>query len=502
MTSATATPERHIASRVAKNTVAQLVATASTIVSKLLITIIVARVYGPEQVGNLAFVLTFTMLFTFLSSAGLSWAMIRESATRRHQIHRYADNGLALVAMASLATIPLMVGIVALMGYSVTLRLAVGLAGLALAFDSMAQLLNGLFGGLERMELGAAIILVQELSFLIIGAAVVLLRLPFIWLFTIYVPSKLAGLVTGLLIYHRLFQRLPRPRLEHPFAGQLLRTALPYAANMALGPVYVRIDVVLLSLLQGNVAVGLYEAATNIFYRFNILARTLNTALLPPMARESEHQTESLRRYINAAVKLQAVVGIPITVFCIILANRLMQLIYGQNFAASGLVFGMLATITTLRFLDHTLATVLTAIGKQSQRSLAVASAAVFNISVNLVLIPRYGLNGAALTTILTEICFFALLYRFLSHRLSQPLAWHVALKPSLAGGLMALALWLLRGLPLLPVILLSLLVYLVALLSLGTFTRRELALAGRITHLHRLIPQNAETKIEGAGQP
>ena len=63
----TASPQ--VAERVAKNTVAQVIAMASTVVSKLLITIIIGRVFGAERVGDYAVVMTLSLLFTFLASA-------------------------------------------------------------------------------------------------------------------------------------------------------------------------------------------------------------------------------------------------------------------------------------------------------------------------------------------------------------------------------------------------------------------------------------------------
>ena len=67
----------------------------------------------------------------------------------------------------------------------------------------------------------------------------------------------------------------------------------------------------------------------------------------------------------------------------------------------------------------------------------------------------------------------------------------------------MALVLWLLYSLPLLPLTLVSLLLYFAALLGLGTFDRQEMALLGRLSHLYHLTPsRHSKTKIERAGQP
>jgi O-antigen/teichoic acid export membrane protein len=252
----------------------------------------------------------------------------------------------------------------------------------------------------------------------------------------------------------------------------------------------------MLSFFQGSVAVGLYEAATNIFYRLNVFGRTFNMALLPLMARKSESETDRLKPYIEAAAKVQIIFGIPLTVLCVMLSERLMVLIYGQSFQLSAVVFSTMATIIVLRFIDHTLATLLTSIGLQVKRSIAVAAAAAFNITINLWMIPRYSYIGAALATVITEIGFFSILYIFVSRRIERPLAFSVLVKPCVAGVLMAATVWWLGGLPLVWVLTLSIIAYLVGLILLGTFSNDEILLFLRISQLYRLIPDRYQSKI------
>jgi O-antigen/teichoic acid export membrane protein len=460
--------------RVTKNIVAQIVALASTVVSKLLITIVIGRLFGAEQVGEFAFVMTFSLIFTFLATAGVPWSIIREVATHRSQARDYADNGLTIVTLTSLATIPLMIGAAWLLGRPSTTCIAVGLTGLALVFDGMAQIVCSVFNGFERMELASIVTIIQELAFLVIGAIVLVLHLPFQWLFVVYVPSRLAGLVVSLPLYRRLLGHPLHFGRNKPFMREMLRISMPYAANMALGPIYLRIDVVMLTFYQGNVAVGIYEAATSIFYRFNILARTINNALMPLMARVYESQADRIRSHVNAAAKYQTIVGIPLSVLCIMLARPLMSLLYGEGFDQSAPIFGLMASITTLRFVDNTLATALTAVNLQAKRSVAVALAAVFNVGINLWVLPAYSFTGAAITTILTEIVFFGVMYVHLRRQVAHPLAWSLFVKPALAGVVMAAVLWFWRDLPLLLLSLMGGGSYLIALMAMRTFSQQE----------------------------
>ncbi len=472
---------QHAVARVSKNTIAQIVALAFTIISKLLINILIARLFGAERVGEFAFVMTFSLLFTFLATAGMPWALIREVSTHPGRVRRYAENGLSIVTTTGLLTIPLMAAVALLFNRSGDTLVAIGWVGLALVFDGLAQVVCAVFNGFERMELAAVVTIVQELAFLIMGAVVLLLDLAFSWLFVIYVPSRLMGFVTSWLLYRKLMGYSLRPRWDKPFALAMVRNAAPYAANMALGPVYLRVDVIVLNFFQGNFDAGIYEAATNIFYRFNVFARTINNALMPMMAREFETEAQRVRAYINVATKYQLAMGMPMSVAGVMLAGPLMNALYGQAFEQSAIVFGLLAPIITLRFINNTLATALTASDLQSRRSLAVAMSAVFNVALNLFVLPRYSFVGAAVTTNLTEVFFFVVLYGFLRKCLPHPLDFGFLFKPAVAGGMMALTLWVFRVLPLLPLLLLGGVVYLIAALAIGTFSKQEIQIFVRV---------------------
>jgi O-antigen/teichoic acid export membrane protein len=281
-------------------------------------------------------------------------------------------------------------------------------------------------------------------------------------------------LLIALYLYRRELGQALHPHFEIPFILYLLRVSIPYAANMALGPVYLRIDVLMLSYYQGSAAVGLYEAGTSIFYRFNIVARMFNNAMMPLLAREYEKESSRFRHYVHAAAKYQTAIGMPLTVLCVLLGGQIITLFYGEGFVEAGIVFSLLATIITLRFLDNMWAMMLTAVNMQKHRSIIVAIAAVFNVTLNFYFIPRYGFLGATITTILTEICFGIGLYFALSSRIPRPMPWDVLIRPSLAIAVMGLAIWFLADLPLLILVLLAGAIYLIVLIALGTFSPEE----------------------------
>lgn len=173
--------------------------------------------------------------------------------------------------------------------------------------------------------------------------------------------------------------------------------------NVALFPIYPRVDILILSYLKGNVAVGYYEVASVLFYRLNVLSRAVNLSIMPLMAREYPVIGRRVVAYVRRAVRYQALVALPVTIVCWALGGQIITLIYGAQFTPTVLAFQIMALVPFLRFVDHTLGTTLTVIDLHGRRALAMALMAVFNIGLNLLLIPRFSYLGAAVASVVTD---------------------------------------------------------------------------------------------------
>ena len=422
-----------------KNTLAQIVSYAAQVVSRFVFLIVVGRLVGAENVGDYSFVVTYSMAFTFLTDLGLGWLLKREVARHRDEVARYVGNAFVASLLTSSFSVIVMGLLINLLGYPQHLIWAVYLGSLSMAPAAFAGLLQAAFQAYERMELETVSLLAQEGLFLLGGTIALLLNVPFIWVFVAHLVSRGAGLAVAWLLYQRAIGPV-RWCFEWPFCRQLVIKALPFAVNMALSVVYVRIDVLMLSYWHGNTNLGFYEAATNLALRLNVLARLFVTSLAPAMAHAYLRSVLEVRRYARTAVRYLALLSLPLTVGVWMLAAPIIGLLYGlEEFMPSILPLQILASMTVLRFLDTTLSMTLTAVDRQGWRTACVAIAAVVNVLVNLMLLPRYSYIGASIAAVLTEVIFFMALSVFLRRCMPGAIQPQVFLRPTLAALVMVL---------------------------------------------------------------
>jgi O-antigen/teichoic acid export membrane protein len=247
----------------------------------------------------------------------------------------------------------------------------------------------------------------------------------------------------------------------------VLRQSTPFAADDLLSMAYVRADSLLLGLMKGQAAVGLYQAGTNLVLNCNVLARMLNNALYPRMSRCWPDQLDRLRRLRVASLRLLAVVGLPISVAALLLADRLIPAVYGDGFGAAVFCFQLLALVIPLRMLGHTLGTTLTAADAQTWRTWGVTAAAVGNVGLNLLLVPSLSYLGSAWATVITELGLLVAYSLMVARRTGSSGLLEALGVPAAACLPMAAVLVLLGGTPLVVAAAGGALAYLAALVAL-----------------------------------
>jgi O-antigen/teichoic acid export membrane protein len=173
-------------------------------------------------------------------------------------------------------------------------------------------------------------------------------------------------------------------------------------------------------------------------------------------------------------------ISAPLAVGAVVLAPKIMELIYPQEFAPAAIVLQIIITGNALGFLAWILTAFFLATGRQNYcmwNSLAVAG---FASLANLLLVPAYGFVAVACISATTEILLFLSLGTYLLRRGYAPLELRTSAKVVLSACVMGAALWFARPLPLLLLVPAGALWYgfLLLILRVAGDQERELLLA------------------------
>ncbi len=374
-------------------------------------TALLARKLGVDAFGYLGFAIAIMSYFGVALTAGFADIGAREVARDPMSARRLGSDATGirlLIAAAGMAAIALtaFAFIESPVQRAVLLLSSLGL--IASALDT-----TWVYRGLSRNTTSALALLLAQVVYLggviaFVSAPGDVLRVPLI---------QLAGdMLAALLLIAFLFRGgIPRPSMSGGLA--LLKQSGFITASRLMRALIVSFDVLLLGLMTGSHQVGLYTAAYRVCMLVTTIAVATHIVFLPAMTRSVVEGIESLTRVMTRSLSLSSAVILPIVVGGIILAEPLLVFLFGADYGAGSFAFQILLASMAVLAIHGTTHNVFIAMHETRRETFIFGGGAVVNVVLNLVLIPRYQLAGAAVATLAAEGFILAAsgfaLYRF-----------------------------------------------------------------------------------------
>jgi O-antigen/teichoic acid export membrane protein len=272
---------------------------------------------------------------------------------------------------------------------------------------------------------------------------------------------------------------VPAPALPLPVAGSMLAQVFPFALGAWMWMAYFRVDVLLLQRLATPVALGLYAAAYRVIEALLLVPRSV-VGVTYPAASAAWREGTLTRGLLSRPGRMLALVSLAAAGGLWALAPETMTFLFGRPFVDGAAALRVLALALPVLFLNQYLGMLLPATHRQNAWVSLLGAALIVNVIANLVLIPRFGIAGAAGATLASE-CFTLVCYGWLvvrRHGWFLPPLW--LLRVMVAAATMAWLVGLVPGaFPLRVLAGVALFVLLAALLRI--VGAEDLALGGRV---------------------
>ena len=277
------------------------------------------------------------------------------------------------VLLAGLGVLLVNVQATAMLPLSVELRL-----GALTAFEVLKQALT--LAGVAVLAVAGAALLPYFAVQVAVGAAVLALT-----------PWAL-GAVRPLL-----------PRLDRAASLALLREALPIAVALAMNVLYLRLLVILVSLLEDETETGLYGTAFRVFEILVMLPAVVLGVALPLLAVAGAEDRERLRYALQRLAEVAVLVGLGLALAATAAAEPAIRLLYGEQYEGAAPMLQVQAWALVPLFLGQVAVLALVSLRRQRAIALANAVAVVLVLVLGLVLVEAFGGEGAAVTGVVTE---------------------------------------------------------------------------------------------------
>ena len=228
-----------------------------------------------------------------------------------------------------------------------------------------------------------------------------------------YLAGSLAGAAGGWFwLRHRFFT--PTLSFRPETWNAVVRRATPLGAAIVLSVAYTRTAVFVLDALEGPNAVGTYGVAMKLSEPLAILPAALLAAVFPAVVGWRADDNPAVERLRSVTTVVLAVCGVLVAAVGVTAGPWLLGVLYGSQYAGAAAPFQILAVAVLFTFVNYALTHFVIAHDLHRRYLAFTATVFVLNGVLCLVLVPRFGLVGAAWSVVLSETVLLILCWRAL----------------------------------------------------------------------------------------
>ena len=383
--------------------------------------IILARLLGTTGLGSYAFALAVVELLLVPAMFGMPTFLVREGSAGLHQhggsyVRALANSALTLVLAVSTGIAALLAGITGLFGHHLDQGMQQPLL-IALCMLPMLALLwtlenlNRSTGHVVLAQVPNQLLRPSLILLLICVAALSIDNMQADMAIALTVIASLLPLGLALLLWRR-FRPATRPTdSSHRLTRrQIISAGTPFIIIATFSGLYSQTDILVLGLLAGADDTGLYRIASRLasFAAFPHMALMMAAGPLFA-ALKAKDERQELQRKLSQVIRIAFAGALLIGTLLIVFSSYLLG-IFGKDFLPAADTLTILCLQQAVAVLMLTLQTVLSLTGHERLAAKNMIFGALLNLGLNLLLIPPFGTEGAAMATLLSTLLFGAVL--------------------------------------------------------------------------------------------
>ncbi|NCD10916.1 MAG: flippase [Epsilonproteobacteria bacterium] len=371
----------------------------------LFVGIWVARYLGPEQFGLFSYAQSFVGLFTAIATLGLDGIVVRElvkDESRRDELIGTAFYLKLIGAIAVLIVLAVAIQFTSNDHYTNILVFIIASATIFQAFNVVDMYF-------QAKVLSKYVVYANVISLFVSSIVKVVLILndapliAFAWA-TLFDSVVLA---LGFIYYYvknsSIFN-IKNLIFKRETAVSLLKDSWPLILSGIVISIYMKIDQVMIQEMMGSEAVGQYAAAVRISEAWYFIPMVIASSLFPAIINAKKQSEElyyaRLQKLYDLMVWMAIAIALPMT----FLSDWVVNLLYGEQYSEAGSVLMIHIWAGVFVALGVVTGKVVIVNNKQLNGMYCTGIGATSNVLLNFLLIPKYGIQGAAVATMLSQI--------------------------------------------------------------------------------------------------
>lgn len=411
-----------IRSKLAKSVSGTFGLKVSLIALTFLTSIILARLLGTEGYGIYTYCIAWVRLLQVPAGLGARLILSREVSAYRAKSQWGLLKGLlewinksVLLSSVSI-TLVVAIGVFLWSGKSLSASMvSFYLALAALPFLTLTAVRQGTMQGLRAIVLGQLpenliqpILMIASVgvAYLFLGSY---LTAP--WVMAIKSVSIIFAFLTGVIFLGKVLPKELRHARARYEVSKWTRSILPFLLISCTHIINNRTDVLMLGALDSTESSGIYTVATRGANLITFVLVAVNMSLGPVISGlYANGNLEKLQQTVKKSTRVIFFGSLPIALG-LILFNKWFLLLFGAKFLQGSTALMILCVGQMVNASVGSVGVILDMTGHERYSAMGIGLSAFLNIILNAVLIPKYGLEGAAISTASSIICWNIFLF-------------------------------------------------------------------------------------------
>jgi PST family polysaccharide transporter len=363
----------------------------------------IARYLGPEQFGLWNFAIAFVALFGTLANLGLDGIVIKELVKHPERQNELMGTAFVLKLVGAFVAFILAIVAISFMRTNETLTLwLVALAAAGFIFQSL-NVIDFYFQANVNSKYtvysaNSAFILMTLVKVVLLISSAPLIAFAYVGLVEVALTSFF--LVVAYRVNH---QNMREWCYNSGTALELFKSSWPLMLSGFAIMIYMRIDQIMIGQMLGDEEVGLFSAAVKISEIWYFIPMAVASSVLPSLI-GTKKQSEALynlrlQKLFDLMVILALLLAIPLT----LLSDWAVVFLFGETYRSASLVLAIHVWGGVFVFLGVASGQWFITENLQNLAFYRTLLGAILNVSANLILIPTFGITGAAVSTLLSQ---------------------------------------------------------------------------------------------------
>ena len=377
----------------------------------LFVGIYIVRYLGPEKYGLLSYTMSFVLLFSTIASFGLNEILVRELLQDKNQRKELLSTAFFLKIIGFL-----MMGCSIIFALQFTnddkyTHLMITTITLGIFFQSF-NVIDSYFQSQVQSKYVVIVQFIQLLITSLIKIILILNKASLIWFAIVFMIDQALLAILLLAIYRWKKEWFSVFSIRWELATQLFKNAWPLIFSGMMVSIYMKIDIIMIKDMLDVKAVGIYSAAVKLCEVLYFLPVVVMTSLFPSIVETKKNSIIKYKKQVYRIYEIMIGATIIVAIITTLLADWIVSILYGS-------IYQEATTILQI----YIWAFVFVSLGVVSSKYLVAENLEIYalyrsivgviiNITLNWYLIPIYGIKGAAVATLITQI-FVAYLFLF-----------------------------------------------------------------------------------------